>query len=163
MGQKVEEDGSCSDRAALEALDWALEGLVGELPQGQVASVLLERVGPHPDDASELLITLAERIALRQYKSLGEDDRPILVAQLLQLAETKGWILPLKPSAPTGADVARVLSFCGARTGSWGIQESVARGAPVVFLGHAQNVPAGRAVRGGMAPQLEEGGGSNRR
>ena len=77
----------------------------------QVASVLLERVGPHPDDASELLITLAERIALRQYKSVGEDDRPILVAQLLQLAETKGRSLPLKPSAPTVADVARILCF----------------------------------------------------
>lgn len=60
---------------------------------GQVASVLLSRVSPHPDDASELLITLAERIAQQQYASLGEDDRPILVAQLLQLAETKGRIL----------------------------------------------------------------------
>ena len=157
--QKVEEDGSCSDKAALEALDWALEGLVGELPGGQVASVLLEQVGPHPDDASELLITLAERIALQQYQGLGEDDRPILVAQLLQLAEIKGRILPVIP----GEQLLTWRELCVARIGSRWIQESAARGAPGVVLGHAQDGPAGRPVRGDMAPQLDEGWGSNLR
>eukprot|EP00271_Cylindrocystis_brebissonii_P021394 TRINITY_DN7584_c0_g1_i1.p1 TRINITY_DN7584_c0_g1~~TRINITY_DN7584_c0_g1_i1.p1 ORF type:complete len:791 (-),score=136.35 TRINITY_DN7584_c0_g1_i1:613-2883(-) len=90
---KFDEDGSCDDVASLEAFDWAVEGILLDLPGERLnGRRLLEKIKPPEDEIADVLLTLAERMASHLYsrRFANMEESCAVIAQMLVVAEEKG-------------------------------------------------------------------------
>lgn len=87
----MEEDGTSTDLSLLAAFDWALDGLLRELPEESPGPHLIQVISPHEEEIADVILSVAERMGGRTFSRWAHaDETTFFVSTLLQFADEKG-------------------------------------------------------------------------